>query len=292
MPLISAWDIELQRWLHRVVPAKDVRWSSAKGSLRVSKGTQRTILVATDTASADLPADWYLFRVSATGQPGVRQVITAGRDVTHDFVVGDLPPPVDVAVRLTPEPVYLLQHHDGGVLAVNLVSSATSARIEAVETFRITGLEDYRDAREHSAEQPLPRLSSWAPDQAGGVTVTQDGEVLAVTGNATPSAYQLVSPRIIVRPEANVTVRLPITIDAGQVCTGVLDDRQQTWLVTPSDHSEVHRFSTGPNHGVFIVVSNCQRELSGSPASRFRVANGHYTAGRERWYTDELMRSW
>lgn len=292
MPLVSAWDADLQRWRHRTIPVSGVTWSGASGSLRVSRGAQTTTLDVAATMVADLPADWYLFRVSGGNRSDGRQLFTAGKDIAHDFVVGDLPPPIDVAVQLAGEPVYLLQRHAGGVLGLNLLSGSPGAQFGTIETFRVAGFDDYRDAREQGAERPLPASSTWTPDTPGGVTAAEDGETLAVVGNATPAGYQVVSPRIAVRSGANVMVRLPISIQAGEVCTGILDGRQQAWLVAPTNHAEVHRFATGPNESVFIVVANCHRDGAAAPISRFNLGNGRYTTGADRWYTDELMRTW
>ena len=98
-----------------------------------------------------------------------RVVMTAGAGSLHDYPAGDLPPPLDVAARLAPEPVYLLPHHNGGVVGLNLFAGDAAARIATVDTFRVSGLTDYRLAREQMAEQPLPAFSTWTPDAAGGV---------------------------------------------------------------------------------------------------------------------------
>ncbi|MCU1385417.1 MAG: hypothetical protein JWL71_4114 [Acidobacteria bacterium] len=290
IPLVSVWDAPLGRWLRQVMPLPGIAWSRARGGLRVSKGSQAWNSVATDTAVADLVAGWYLFRVAPPPQSGMRQLLVAGRGIAHEFAVGDLPPPIDVAVRLRREPVYLLQHHDGGLLAVNLFSDAADARLGTIDAFRVTGVDDYRLARERAAEHPLPPLSTWVATASDGVTAARDGAGLVVSGNASASGYQLVSARVDVRPEAEAIVRLPLTIQAGRVCTGVLDEGQRQWLVAPSDAMPVHRFSAGANRSVFVVVANCNG--AGAAASRFTVAAGGVAIVRELGYAEELMRAW
>jgi hypothetical protein len=167
VPSVNAWDSGLQCWLHRSEPIADVHWSKGEGSLHIVRGARKWTWDATDTVVADLPSGWYLLRTLGTGEPRSRQMLTGGSSTSHDFPVGDLPPPIDVAVRLAPEPAYLLLHHEGGPLGINLFAAEPGARRGAVETFRVFGLDDYRPQRERGQEQPLPNLSTWAPDTAG-----------------------------------------------------------------------------------------------------------------------------
>ncbi len=244
----------------------------------------------TDGTPADLPAGWYLFRVEVSGGHTFGEVLSAGAGVEHDYVSGDLPPPVDVAAHLGPEPIYLLQHHEGGAIGLNLYGRDSSTRIAAVETFRVAGLTDYRLSRERMVEQPLPVFTAWLPDAANGVTAVAAGSGIEVTGNDSKWGYQLVSPRLDVTPGADVSVHLPMTTHAGRVCTGILDQRQQEWIVRPLDQSDRHRFNAGANTSVFVVVSNCNADAGPAAASRFTVEAGAYAVFADRWYVDTLMR--
>lgn len=289
MPAISVWDATQQRWLHETTPVDGVAWASATGSLRVTKGARHWSRPASDVLVADLPAGWYLFRITVTGTAAAPQLLTASTGPVHDYVGGDLPPAVDVAARLSSEPIYLLRHHDGGSAGLNLYADDGVARLGAVETFRLSGLADYRRSREQLAEQPLPAWSTWLPDTSGGVATTTEGSTLRVTGNSSQWGYQLVSPRIEVTPGADVSIWLPVTVTAGRVCTGVLDEHQQ-WLVRPADQTALHRFQAGANRAVFVVVSNCNVDAASSVASRFTVSEARVAVLGDRWYVDRLMR--
>jgi hypothetical protein len=291
LPLVSAWDAAQQRWLHDATPSEPVTWLPATGSLLVIKGSRRWPRAATDAVAAQLPSGWYLFRVTLTGDAAKSQLLTLGAGSAHQYPAGDLPPAVDVAARLGSEPVYLVRHHDGGAIGMNLFAADAGSRIGAVDTFGISGLTDYRLARERMTEQSLPALSTWVPDAAGGVTMVTDGAGVLVRGNASPWGYQLVSPRIEVTPGVDVSVRLSIAVDAGRVCTGILDERRQQWIVRPLDRVDVHRFAAGGNHGVFVVLSNCNGDGGGPVASRFTVTEGRYAVFADRWYVDTLMRA-
>ena len=106
-----------------------------------------------------------------------------------------------------------------------------------------------------------------------------------------PWGYQLASPRIDVTPGVDVSVRLPIAVEAGRVCTGVLDEQQRQWIVRPLDRADVHRFRAGGNRGVFVVVSNCNGTGGAPMASRFTLTDGRYAVFADRWYVDALMRA-
>lgn len=289
LPLISVWDAAQERWLHDASPSEPIAWRPASGSLRVSKGPRHWERPATDAVTADLPAGWYLFRVVLSGDAQSR-LMTAAAGSVHEYPVGDLPPPVDVAARLASEPVYLLRHHDGGAVGLNLFAAA-GARIGAVETFHISGLTDYRLVRERMAERPLPAWPAWVPDAAGGVTAISEGASIRVRGNTSPWGYQLVSPRIDVTPGVNVTVRLSMAVEAGRVCTGILDERQQDWIVRPLDQADEQRFSSSGHHGFFVVVSNCNGNGGTPAASRFSVTEARYAVFDDYWYVDTLMRA-
>lgn len=289
LPMVSAWDRDLQRWLHNTAPVADAAWRKAEGTLAVGNSTQPPTSQAVDARLADLPPGWYLLRAAIAGQ-GSRPTVSVGEGSTHVYVTGDLPPAVDVAFQLGTGPIHLLYEHRGGPLGINLFDVA-GATIADVETFRVFGLDDFRAARERLAEVPLPPLSTWTPDTATGVMGEPVGAGLAVNGNNSAFGYQLVSPPIEVTPGAEVSVRLPLTPGVGRVCTGILNQERSTWLVRPMDGADVHRFASGPNANVFVVVANCQPPGT-TTATRFAVAEGGYTPGRALWYVDELMRDW
>jgi hypothetical protein len=292
---VNAWDPDLQRWLHRVSELPDVKWHPEQGTLDVDQSAQqRWLLHATHSVTTDLPGGWYLVRVEAAGAFPSRRLFTIAAGTAHRYAHGDLPPKaMDVAVSLSAEPVYALLHHDGGTLGVNLFAADAAARIARVDTFSVTGFADYRAERERERERALPDLAAWKPDAPGGVTVKADADTLIVNGNSSGSGYQLVSAPVAVQPDASVMIRVPVEVRAGQVCTGVLDESQQTWLAAPTDHEDEHRFRTGRSRNVFIVVANCNGAGATAPvASRFVVGRGGYAVNADRWYVDSLMRFW
>lgn len=290
LPAVSVWDAAERRWLHDAVPVDGVAWTTGTGSLRISKGPQQWDQLVAGGVAAELPAAWYLLRVELAGDSRQSRVMTAAAGIAHHYPVGDLPPAMDVAPLLADEPLFLLQHHAGGVLGLNLVSADPGARVVRVETFRVSGFPDYRLDRERLAEQPLPALAQWTPDGPSGVTAAPDAAGLRVNGNASAWGYQLVSPRIEVVPGSSVTVRLPILVEAGRVCTGILDEQQQNWIVRPLDGAELHRFEAGANRAFVVVVSNCNGASGAAVASRFVVAEGRHAVFADRWYVETLMR--
>jgi hypothetical protein len=94
-----------------------------------------------------------------------------------------------------------------------------------------------------------------------------------------------------VKPGTDVSIRLPIAVEAGRVCTGILDEHQREWIVRPLDQAEVHRFPAGSNRGVVVVVSNCNGNGGAAVASRFTLTDGRYAVFADRWYVDALMRA-
>ena len=134
------------------------------------------------------------------------------------------------------------------------------------------------------------RFAADAVEAGCAMLLTASHPVISVNGNASAWGYQLVSPRIEVAPESAVTVRLPVTIEAGRVCTGILDEQQQNWIVRPLDGAEVHRFQAGANGAFFVVVSNCNGGNAPAIASRFTVAQGQHAVFSDRWYVETLMR--
>ena len=49
----------------------------------------------------------------------------------------------------------------------------------------------------------------------------------------------------------------------------------------------MHRFATGTNHSVVIVVSNCNTTVT--PPTVFVVEPGRYSVQSSPWYVDSLM---
>ena len=286
LPSVSVWDAGQQRWM-RQVDRVEASWRPAAGALQIAKGSRRWTRAATAGMSAELPEGWYLVKVTLDGESPEGVLVTAGAGNEHSFSAGDLPSELDIAARLSPtDPVYLLRHHTSGNLGFN-VYAGSNVHISAIDTFAVTGWPDYQLDRDAIASQPLPPLSAWAADASSGVRVALDGDRARVTGNASQYGYQLSSPPIPVTPGAKVSVQLPVSALSGSVCVGVLDEHQQTWVVSPTDRDAVHRFATGTNHSVVIVVSNCNTTVT--PPTVFVVEPGRYSVQSSPWYVDSLM---
>jgi hypothetical protein len=287
LPMVSVWDTAQQRWLHDVAPTR-AEWRTVNGTLHAVKGARGWDRTATSAIAADLPEGWYLVRVAVDGDSSEGVLLTAGTGNAHAFSAGDLPSDLDIAARLSPtDPIYLLRHHTDGILGVN-VYAGSAIRISSVDVFAVTGWPDYRADRDSLTSQPLPPLSAWQPDTANGVRAEPDGERLHVTGNASQNGYQLVSPPISVPSGSQVSLHLPVSAERGRVCIGVLDGSQQHWILPPIDQAAVHRFSSGANDAVVIVVSNCN---AASTPTTFVVEPGRYAAQASQWYVDSLMQA-
>lgn len=287
LPAVSVWDAAEQRWLHEVVPAR-AEWQSVSGTLHAVKGSRSGDRIATTAVAADLPEGWYLVRVVVEGDSPDGVLLTAGSGNTHTFLAGDLPSDLDIAARLSQtDPIYLLRHHTSGMLGVN-VYAGSAIRVSSVDVFAVRGWPDYRADRDALTSQPLPPLSAWQPDAASGVRAQPDGDRLRVSGNASQYGYQLVSPPISVTPGSQVSIHLPVTAERGRVCIGVLDGSQQHWIVPPTDQALAHRFSSGANDAVVIVVSNCN---AASTPTTFVVEPGRYAVQSSQWYVDSLMQA-
>lgn len=289
LPAVSVWDAAEQRWMHQLRPFS-ATWAPTVGSLNIARGPQRWSREATAALTGDLPEGWYLFRVGMLSGVTGPLFVTAGSGSSHEYAGGDLPPDVDVATRLSSaDPIYLLRHHTGGAVGLNFYGGSGD-RVGVVDTFRVAGWPDYRLNRELLASRPLPPLESWVPVTSDGVTVAPQGQVLRVSGNASQFGYQLVSPAIEVAPGAQVSIELPVTAQAGRVCTGILDEQQRGWIVPPVDLAPLHRFAAGTNHAVFVVVSNCN--TTAQTATAFTVEPGRIAVQADRWYVDSLMREY
>lgn len=289
IPAVSVWDAAEQRWMHQLQPFT-ATWVPASGSLNIARGPQRWSRQATAALTGELPEGWYVFRVRMQSGVTGPLFVTAGSGSSHEYVGGDLPPDVDVAARLSSaDPIYLLRHHTGGTVGLN-VYGGSDDRVGVVDTFRVAGWPDYRLNRELLASRPLPPLDTWVPVTSDGVTVSPQGQALRVSGNASQFGYQVVSPAIEVAPGAQVSIELPVTARTGRVCVGVLDEQQRGWIVPPVDQAPLHRFAAGTNRAVFVVVSNCN--TTAATATAFNVEPGRIAVQSDRWYVDSLMREY
>lgn len=150
------------------------------------------------------------------------------------------------------------------------------------------GLEAYRlapyrqdqalaNARAVLGELPaqLPPPSQWAPSAEDRVR-TIDGATIEITGDATQSGYQIMSPAVPVKPDTRYVVRVRFDLIEGRVCGGLLTGDQQRWVVPPDGASAEYVFDSGSVDAVRVVLANCYSRDTGNPVSRFRLSGGSY----------------
>lgn len=123
----------------------------------------------------------------------------------------------------------------------------------------------WRDDRVEPLASTAPPLDQWLVVE--GVIVTPDRNGFTVTGNDTPSGYQLVSPPFDVPAGEVLAVQIAGRVTSGEMCVGVLEGAQQRWLLSPRNALAVGLLAeTGSYTQVRLVFSNCAR-----PPGTFRV---------------------
>jgi hypothetical protein len=121
----------------------------------------------------------------------------------------------------------------------------------------------------------LDDLSRWAP-AAGNVHAVPDRDAIAVRGDASQFGYQIRSPSLAVPPHADVTVRMRLRVERGRVCTGVLDEAGQRWVLAPTSFRQEYHFQSGAYGRVAIVIANCNRRVTENERSVFRLFGATY----------------
>lgn len=111
------------------------------------------------------------------------------------------------------------------------------------------------DPGSEALAQGVPPLDQWSASD--GVTVTRRGDAFAVVGNAVPSGYQLVSPPLDVPPRQAVAFQIVGTITRGEMCVGILDGAQRSWLLAPTNARVGLLADTLEHTQVRLVFSNC-----------------------------------
>jgi hypothetical protein len=83
-------------------------------------------------------------------------------------------------------------------------------------------------------------------------------------------------------------VTLDLIVEQGHVCTGVLDDGQQNWIVPANEARERLSFVADDPGRFWLVVANCSPP-GGTAPSRFRVRDARMSTEPLTFYTDRLM---
>lgn len=275
VPEVSVYDPGRRQWLSRVAPSAGAVFTPIPPvTLNIGYEASPPASVPTRTVAADLPAGRYLLRVDVTTgpEPMTRRLLAAVSANMLRQTMGEAGPDGDFASYLVDDThVFMLAIHPGGPLYVSQFDAGATAGIGGVTAFPIVGLLD-------PAEQPkqaigLPALTLWAP--VTGVTAQVEGDTIRVAGDDTLSGYQIISPLIRARSHNRITVRIPLKVEAGKVCMGVLNGSGSRWLVAPDVARGELQFPVDDTQGFRLVAANCNPAAGGGP-TRFVLWPGDY----------------
>jgi hypothetical protein len=289
LPAVSAYDPEHREWLNRVGPPLTATFAStAPVALRIGYEAEPPDAMPSSSVAGELPAGRYLLKV--TVKPGQgrspRRLIAATSAGMVRQTIGEMGPDGDFgAYRQDDTEVILLLAHQGGPVYVSQFDDGIDPRIEGVEVRPILSLLD-------PDEQPM-RWTALAPfdkwKTAAGATAQADGESVHVAGDASAFGYQYSSPPIRVRRQNRVTVRMPVRVEQGRVCSGVLNGDESGWLVHPDASRESLQFSIDATQGFRVVLANCNGDQNAT-ASRFVVWPASYRVDPiGDFYVDRLV---
>ena len=275
VPQVSVYDPGQRQWLSRVGPQVAAPFTpTAPITFNIGYEANPPASVPTRTVAADLPPGRYLLRVDLTTGPGpmTNRLLAATSANMLRQTMGEAGPDGDFASYLVDDNhAYLLAIHPGGPLYISQFDETAASGITDVAAFPIVGLLD-------PVEQPkkafsLPALASWAT--VAVVTAQAEGGTLRVAGDDTASGYQIISPLIRARSHNAITVRIPLKVEQGKVCVGVLNGSESRWLVAPDIARGELQFSVDDTQGFRLVAANCNPAAGGAP-SRFVLWPGDY----------------
>lgn len=290
LPLVSIYDAGHGQWLSRVgsATAGATFVATTPTPLRIGYKAEPAAAMPNATVVAELPAGRYLFKVSVRPGSGrsPRRLLTATSAGMLRQTIGEMGADGDFAAYLANDTeVLLVMVHPGGPLFISQFDDGTVPAIAAVETYPILGLLDPDEAP--SQWVGLPPLEKWTP--GAGVTALAEGSTSRVAGDSSSGGYQFSGPPIRMRPRTRVTARLPLKVEQGTVCSGVLNGDDSAWLVPPNASREDIQFTSDATQGFRVVVANCQAP-GVAVASRFVVWPGSYLAEpMDEFYADRLI---
>lgn len=237
----------------------------------------------TNTVVTTLPAGSYVLRAAIRPGEGLshRRMMTAVSVDALNQTFGELGPRGDFSGYFPDQAsVVLFVDHTGGQLVVSQFDDGAGAGIVGVETYPV--------AAAFGASPPLP-ARALPPDWTAvtDVRISREGDRTVVAGNDSAAGYQLVGPPIAATVNDAVTVEIDVSIEAGKLCTGVLDGTQGSWLVAPVSLQPRLSFTMDRSGRFFPVIANCND--SPGPASRFVLDGGRYAIQPGTFYTDRLM---
>jgi hypothetical protein len=289
VPSVSVYDADHQRWLTRLGPAVPVEFkATAPAVLHIGYEANPPASVPTNTMVADLPADRYLLQVSLKpGQGNTnRRLLAATSPNMMRQTMGEAGPDGDFASYLaTDTQVFMVAIHSGGPLYVSQFDDGVDPGIKAVTAYPIVGLLDPRE--QPSYESNLPDLKAWVPTT--GVEAHLEGNTVRVSGNDTAGGYQLMSPLIRAHEHDEITVRMSVHEEQGNVCAGALTGNSLLWLVPPDiPRGELH-FTMDATQAFRVVLANCNSR-PGMAKSRFVLWPGTYLDDAVgEYYVDRLV---
>lgn len=273
-PAISVYDPSRRRWLTRMgAPLATPFTPLSPVALNIGYEAEPPTSTPAATVAADLPADRYVLRVEV--RPGAatpRRLLAATSINMVRQTIGEGGPAGDFVSYLDDDrQVFMVIDHSGGPLYVSQFDDGAGAALGPVVAFPIIGLLD--PAEQPKQTQDLPKLAAWTT--VPGVTARPDGAGVRVTGDNTAGGYQLVSPRVAAFENNRVTVRMPLRVERGRVCAGVLNGSTALWLVPPDTVRAELSFTVDATQGFHVVLANCN-SAAGGAASEFIVWEGDY----------------
>ena len=289
LPDVAVYDAPHRRWLTRIGAALPVTIEKIPPvTMHIGYERAPAASVAQTSFVTVLPAGAYLLRIAVVPGSGrsERRLIAAIDPERLNQTITEMGPEGEfVGYADGDRSVFALVSHRGGPLYINQFDEADGAGMGDVTVYPV---HDLLDPDEHpSRSRPLPDFAGWTP-MSGGVRVTARDGRLQVDGDATALGYQVASPVVLFNRDDRVELRVPSTIAAGRVCTGILDAGGTRWLVPADAWHEEMRFRGDGTGGFRVVFANCRRATDRPQPSRFEIARGSYVNDAPGLYSDVL----
>jgi hypothetical protein len=286
IPQVHSYDAVSRNWRTRLGNQMPVTFNPVPAAaIRADYTEDAPAARANHTLTSTLPPGSYLLRAGirpGAGESNRRMMAALPADAL-DQTFGEIGPRGDFAGYFADQSsVVLFVEHNGGPLFVSQFDDGAGAAIGDVEAYPVATA---------AGAAPLQRspsrefTSEWTA--VAGVRIQRDSARMLVEGNDSLAGYQVVGPAVAAGRDAAVTVDLELTVDAGKVCTGVLNGNQSKWIVPPDRLQPRLSFTMDQSERFFAVIANCSG--SPGPASRFSLDRGRYTVEPRTLYTDRLM---
>ena len=286
MPQIHSYDAARRRWRTRIGGALPVAFVAAPSMpIRADYSAAPPAAQPANTVTAELPPGAYILRVRIRPGAGTskRRMLAAVSADAIEQTFGELGPRGDFAgYFLDQSPVILHIEHTGGQLVVSQFDDGAGAAIVDVDTYPVMAEPGGAPALRIPART---FAAGWTA--VDGVSISHQGERLIVAGNDSSAGYQVLAPPVPASRNDGVSIELDLSVEAGKVCTGVLNGNQAVWIVPPESLQRRLSFRMDASGKFFAVVANCHN--APAPASRFSVDGARYTVQPATLYADRLM---